>query len=71
MAGIFYALFKPVNRTLSLIACAFRLVLVAIIGVALLGRYAPLLLLKDTSAAFETDQLQPMSLVFIKMFAGL
>jgi Domain of unknown function (DUF4386) len=43
VAAIFYVLFKPVNRTLSLIACAFRLVLVAIVGVAILGRYAPLL----------------------------
>ena len=69
VASIFYVLFKPVNRTLSLIACAFRLVLVAIVGVALLGRYAPLLLLKDTApAAFETDQLQAMALLFIKMF---
>jgi hypothetical protein len=69
VAAIFYVLFKPVNSTLSLIACAFRLVLVAILGVAILGRYAPLLLLKDTaSAAFETDQLQAMGLLSIKMF---
>jgi hypothetical protein len=69
VAAIFYVLFKPVNRTLSLTACAFRLVLVAIVGVAILGRYAPLLLLKDTaSAAFETDQLQAMGLLSIKMF---
>jgi Domain of unknown function (DUF4386) len=68
VAAIFYVLFKPVNRTLSLIACAFRLVLVAIVGVAILGRYAPLLLLKDASAAFETDQLQAMGLLSIKMF---
>jgi len=69
VAAIFYVLFEPVNRTLSLIACAFRLVLVAIVGVALLGRYAPLLLLNDTaSAAFEADQLQEMGLVSIKLF---
>ncbi len=69
VAAIFYVLFKPVNRTLSLAACAFRLVLVAIVGVALLGRYAPLLLLKDpASAAFETHQLQAMGLLSIKMF---
>src|SRR5262245_50304267 len=69
VAAIFYVLFKPVNRTLSLIACAFRLVLVAIIGVSLLGRYLPLLLLKDpAAAAFETDQAQAMGLLSIKMF---
>ena len=69
VAAIFYVLFKPVNGTLSLVACAFRLVLVAIVSVALLGRYAPLLLLKDsTSGAFETDQLQAMGLLSIKLF---
>ena len=69
VAAIFYVLFKPVNRTLSLNACAFRLVLVAIVGVAILGRCAPLLLLKNTaSAAFETDQLQGLALLSIKMF---
>lgn len=69
VAAIFYVLFKPVNRTLSLIACAFRLVLVALVGVALLGRYAPLLLLKDAAlASFKSDQLQAMGLLSIKMF---
>jgi hypothetical protein len=69
VAAIFYVLFKPVNRTLSLIACAFRLVLVAIVGVAILGRHVPLLLLEDTtSAAFETAQLQAMGLLAIKVF---
>ncbi len=69
VATLFYVLFKTVNKTLSLIACAFRLVLVPIIGVAILGRYAPLLLLKDAaSGAFETDQLQALGLLSIKMF---
>lgn len=69
VAAIFYLLFKPVNRALSLMACAFRLVLVAIVGVSILGRYAPLLLLKNAaSAAFEPDQLQAMGLLSIKMF---
>ena len=69
VAAIFYVLFKPVNTTLSLIACAFRLVMVTIAGVALLGRYTPLLLLKDpASAAFESNQLQAMGLLSLKMF---
>ena len=69
VAAIFYVLFRPVNRTLSLIACAFRLVLVAIVGVAILGRYAPLLILDDAAfAAFETDQLQAIGLLSIRMF---
>lgn len=69
VAVIFFVLLKPVNRTLSLIGCAFRLVLVAIVGVAVLGRYAPLLLLKTpASAAFGTDQMQALSLLSIKLF---
>lgn len=69
VAAIFYVLFKPVNRTLSLVGFAFRLVLVAIVGVALLGRYAPLLILKDAaSAAFGTEQMQALGLLSIKLF---
>jgi len=69
VAAIFYFLFRPVNSILSLTACAFRLVLVAIIGVAILGRYVPLVVLKGTaSEAFEAEQLQAIGLLSIKMF---
>jgi hypothetical protein len=69
VAAIFYVLFAPVNKTLSLIGFAFRLVLVPIIAVALLGRYAPLLFLKDSaSAAFEADQVQAIGLLSVKLF---
>jgi len=71
VAAIFFFLFRPVNKTLSLTACAFRLVLVAITGVAILARNAPLVILTDTaSAAFETEQLQAIALLSIKMFEG-
>jgi len=69
VAAIFYVLFKPVNKTLSLLGFAFRLVLVAIVGVTMLARYAPLLLLKDAaSAAFGTDQMQALGLLSIRLF---
>lgn len=68
IAAIFYVLFRPVSRIVSLIACAFRLVLVAIIGVAMLGRYVPLLLQADTAAAFDANQLQAAGLVAIRVF---
>lgn len=69
VAAIFYYLLRPVNRTLSLIACAFRLLLVAIVGVAMLGRFVPLLFLKDSaSSVFETAQLQELGLLSIRMF---
>jgi hypothetical protein len=63
VAAIFYVLFEPVNRALSLIGFALRLVLVAIVGVAQLARYLPLLLLKDgASVAIGTDQVQALGL---------
>ncbi len=69
VAAIFYVLFEPVSRTLSLLGFALRLVLVPIVGVAMLGRYAPLLFLKDAaSAAFGTDQMQALGLFSIKLF---
>lgn len=69
LAVLFYVLFEPVNRTLSLIGFAFRLVLVPIIGVAVLARYAPLLFLKDAaSAAFSADQVQALGLFSLKLF---
>lgn len=69
VAAIFYVLFKPVNSTLSLLGFAFRLVLVAILGVAMLARHLPLLLLKDAaSAAIGTDQMQALGLLSIKLF---
>jgi hypothetical protein len=59
VAVIFYALFKPVNRSLALLGFAFRLVMTAILGVNMLARSAPLLLLRDvaSSAALGTDQM--------------
>lgn len=69
VAAIFYVLFKPVNGTVSLIGFAFRLVLVAIVAVAMLARYVPLFLLKDaSSAALETDQAQALGLLSIRLF---
>ncbi len=69
VAAIFYVLFKPVSRTLSLLGFALRIVLVAILGVAMLARYAPLLFLKDAaSTAFGTDQMQALGLLSIKLF---
>jgi hypothetical protein len=69
VAAIFYALFEPVNRTLSLVACAFRLVLVAIVAVSLLGRYGPLFLMQDTAlATLDTDLSQALGHLSIRIF---
>jgi hypothetical protein len=70
VAVIFYVLFKPVNRTLALLGFAFRLVMTAILGVNMLARFAPLLLLRDvaSSASFRTDQMQALALLSVKLF---
>jgi Domain of unknown function (DUF4386) len=70
VAVIFYVLFKPVNRILALLGCAFRLVMVAILGFNMLARFAPLILLRDvaSSASFETDQMQALAFLSLKLF---
>ncbi len=70
VAAIFYVLFKPVNKTLSLIGFGFRLVLVAVVGVSILARYVPLLLLDNdaAAAALGTDQIQALALQSIRLF---
>lgn len=66
---IFYFLFKPVNRQLSLLALVFSTVATAVMAVNLLNQQAPLLLLHNTSylKAFTIEQLQTQSLFFLNL----
>ena len=66
---IFYILFKPVNRNLSLLALIFSIMGGAVMAVNLLNQLAPLLLLHNSSylQAFKIDQLQTMSLFFLNL----
>ncbi len=68
---LFYVLFRPVSTSLALLGFAFRLVQTAIQGVNMLARFAPLLLLRDgaSPAAFETDQMQALALLSVRLFA--
>ncbi len=70
VATLFYELFKPVSRTLSLFAAAFRLVFVAMMAVNLLNYFAPLGLLKNAqlATAFRPEQLQELALAFLRSF---
>lgn len=70
VAPILYELFKPVNRSLSLLASFFRLAMVAILGANLLNFFAPLVLLKSAHllTAFKPDQLQALALVSLKLY---
>jgi hypothetical protein len=66
---LFYVLFRPVNKTLSLAAAAFRLTQASVLGINLLLYYAALLLLTGTGygAAFEADQLHALAMLLLDM----
>ena len=68
---LFYVLFKPVGRSLSLLAAFFSLVGIAALAVNSLNHLAPLVCLGGANylRAFETTQLQALALMFLKMHA--
>jgi len=68
---LFYGLFKPVGRSLSLLAALFSLVGIAVLAVNSLNHLAPLVFLgnADYLGAFETTQLQALALISLKLHA--
>ncbi len=66
---LFYYLFKPVNRSLSLLAAFVGLVVCAMQALTCLLYVAPLLVLQGGSSvsAFTTDQLQALAYVFFRL----
>jgi hypothetical protein len=70
-ALLFYELFKPVNRSVSLLALCLILVGCAMQALSSLLYLAPLLVLQGGSAlsAFTPQQLQALALVFLKLNA--
>jgi hypothetical protein len=66
---IFYILFKPVNRHLSLLALIFSILASAVMALNLVNQLAPLVLLHSPSylKAFSIEQLQTLSLFFLKL----
>tara|TARA_R110000772_G_scaffold20685_5_gene57504 strand:- start:27 stop:734 length:708 start_codon:yes stop_codon:yes gene_type:complete len=69
LAVIFYVLLKPVNKTLSLLAAAFRLTQAVILSVNLLLYYAALLLLNNEYhfSVFSNEQINALSLLLLEM----
>jgi len=69
IAILFYELLKPVSKPLALTAAAFRLIQAAILGLNLLNYYVAWLLLNGFgyAAAFETDQLNALVMLFLEM----
>jgi hypothetical protein len=70
VAVLLYVLLRPVSKTLSLIAAAFRLIMTAIRAANLINYFIVLLLLQngDISTAFETDQLHALIMTFLSAF---
>ncbi len=68
---LFYDLFKPVNRSLSLLAAFVGLVVCAIQALTGLFYLAPLLILQggNSVSAFTAQQLQALALIFLKLNA--
>lgn len=66
---LFYALFKPVGRSLSLLAAFFSLMGIAVLAVNSLTHVAPLLFLGNAHylSPFETNQLQSLALMSLKL----
>ena len=68
---LLYALLKPVNATLSLLAAFFSMVGIAIGGAASLGHLAPLFILKSVPylRVFDTQQLQALAYLSLRLHA--
>ncbi|HYD16725.1 MAG TPA: DUF4386 domain-containing protein [Candidatus Nanoarchaeia archaeon] len=69
VTALFYELFKPVNRSVSLVAAFFSLVACAILGFSCLFHLAPLALLGGAPylSVFNVEQLQALSLTFLRL----
>lgn len=65
----FFALFKPVNRNLSLLALLFSIIGCAVMAVNLLNQFAPIMLLQNSGylEVFSIEQIQALALFFLKL----
>jgi len=69
---LLYELFKPVNRSLSLVAAFFSLVACVVQAISSLFHLAPLVLLGGAPylSVFTVEQLQALALVFLRLRAA-
>jgi len=69
VTALFYDLFKPVNRGLSLLAAFFSLVGCAILAFASLFQIAPLVVLGGSPylSVFKVEQLRALALMFLDL----
>lgn len=71
VTGLFYDLFRPVNRGLSLLAAFFSIVGCTLGAVSCLFELAPLAVLRGAKylTVFNVEQLQALGLTFLKLYA--
>jgi hypothetical protein len=69
VTALFYYLFKPVNRSLSLVAAFFSLVGCAILAFASVFQLAPLVVLGGSRylSVFKVEQLRALALMFLEL----
>jgi uncharacterized protein DUF4386 len=67
VTSLFYLLFRPVSRTVSLLALAFGLVAMAVAAFSSVFEIAPLTVLRTASGALSTEQLQVLALSWFKL----
>jgi hypothetical protein len=69
VTALFYGLFKPVNRSLSLLAAFFGVVGCAITAIGSLFQLAPLVVLGGAQylSVFNVEQLQALAFMFLKL----
>ena len=72
LTAMLYELFRPVNKSLSLVAAFFGLVASVVQSISSLFHLAPLFLLGEAPylKAFTVDQLQALALVFLRLRAA-
>ena len=72
LAGLLYHLFRPVSKTLALLAALFSLVGCSVTALGSVFQVAPLEVLSGDSylKAFTTEQLQAMALLFLNLNAS-
>jgi hypothetical protein len=72
LTALLYELFKPVNRSLSLVAAFFSLVACVVQAISSLFHLAPLVLLGRASylSVFAVEQLQALALMFLRLRAA-
>jgi len=70
VTALFYDLFKPVNRSLSLLAAFFSLVGCAILAFASLFQLAPLVVLGGAQylSVFKVEQLRALASLFLELY---